>query len=178
MRRTLLLCAVALLIPGLAWGQFVNYGARATSTPTIQNAAYVSGNCLGGFNSVAVGRTQGDSIILNSVMVKSIGGSTPTLTVYLFDSNPTASTCTDRSTFTLNSADSDKLIAAPFALTLAAPTGTTQTFAELTNMARILLTGGSQSSTATTIYYALVSGSSFTPGSTTDLHLDFQLRQD
>lgn len=149
-------------------------GTRVSSTPTVTNNAYSSGNCLGGFNAVTIAAANGQGILLNSVDVKSIGGSTPTVTVYVFDSNPSASTCTDRSTFTLNSADVDKLVAPPFGLTLVAPTGATTTFATQGNMGRMFLAGGSASSGVKTLYYALVSGSSFTPGSTSDIHLTFQ----
>lgn len=143
---------------------------RVVSTPTVQNASYVSGNCVGGFNSVTFQGT-GPINLLNDVRLYSQGGGTETITVYVFDSNPTASTCTDKSTFTLNSADVSKTMMGPFALTLVAPTGTTVSFAGNPNIARIPKSG------TTTLYYALVAGSTFTPATTTDLLVGFQVAQ-
>lgn len=159
-------------------GSVGGQNVRVNSTPTVQNAAYASGNCIGGFNAVTLARVNGGSGILDAVMVKSVGGGGETLTVYLFDANPTASTCTDKSTFTLNAADSDKLIATPFALQLGVPTGTSTTFAELTNMVRMFIAGGSTASGVRTIYYALVSGSTFTPATTTDIRVNIQANLD
>lgn len=145
-------------------------GDRQTSPPTVQNAAYSSGNCVGGFNSVTFQGT-GPISLLNDVSVISQGGGTETLTVYVFDQNPSGSTCTDKSTFTLATADTAKLLMSPFALTLVAPTGATQSFASNPNLARIPKSG------TTTLWYALVAGGSFTPGSTTDLIVGFQVTQ-
>lgn len=145
---------------------------HVASTPTVQNAAYVSGNCIGGFTAVAVALAPGQSGFVINFRVASVGGSTPSLTVYLFSANPSASTCTDRSTFTLNSADIGKLIGNPVSstMTLAAPVGTTTTVGSVDFVPpRPFISGGSLNSGLLTIYYALVSGSSFTPGSTTDL---------
>ncbi len=147
----------------------VNFDKRTTHVPTVQNAAYASGNCVGGFNAVTLTSGTGVAGLLQSLKLVSIGGSTPTITVYIFDSNPSASTCTDKSTFTLNSADVSKIIGAPFALTLVAPTGTTTTFGLQSNLALPFVEGGSSGSGVSTIYYGLVSGSTFTPASTTDL---------
>jgi hypothetical protein len=143
---------------------------RNTSTPTVQNAAYASGNCVGGFNSVTFQGT-GPINFLNDVRVMSQGGGTETLTAYVFDQNPSGSTCTDKSTFTLATADTAKLLLAPFALTLAALTGAPQSFASNPNLARIPKSG------TTTLYYALVAGGTFTPASTTDLIVGFQVVQ-
>lgn len=144
---------------------------RVTNTPTVQNAAYASGNCIGGFQSITVTNYNGQSGFLTNFRVTSVGGSTPTITVYVFDSNPSSSTCTDKSTFTLNAADVDKMVATPVAMTLAAPTGTSVTFGSVDwTPPRPFMAGGSVSSGVKTIYYALVSGSTFTPATTTDLH--------
>jgi len=147
-----------------------SYTDRAISTPTVQAAAYSSGNCVGGFNSVTFQGT-GPINLLNDVRLVSQGGGTETLTVYVFDQNPSGSTCTDKSTFTLATGDTAKLLIAPFALTLAAPTGATQSFASNPNLARIPHSG------STTLWYALVAGGTFTPGSTTDLLVGFQVVQ-
>lgn len=136
---------------------------RLSATPTIQNAAYASGNNIGGLVSLTLPRTA--SGILNAVAVKFVGGATTAITAYFFDANPTGSTFTDKSTFTLATADLDKLILPPQVLTPAVQgIGSTITFAEAANLARMF------KSTAT-IYCAFVSGGTFTPASTTDLHV-------
>lgn len=144
---------------------------QVASDPTVQNASYVSGNCIGGFNAVTVTANNGQSGFVINFRVISIGGSVPAVTLYLFDSNPSASTCTDKSTFTLNSADVDKMLVTPLAATLAVPIGTTTSFAAFDfPSARPFIAGGATNSGVKTIYYALVSGSTFTPAATTDIH--------
>jgi hypothetical protein len=145
-----------------------------SSIPTIQNAAYVLGNCVGGFQAVTVAAYNGQSGLITSFVAASASGVVQSLTIYLFDSNPSASTCTDRSTFTLNVADVGKLINNPTNsnITLLAPTGTADTFGSVDfTPPRPFVAGGSSASGVKTIYYAIVSNSPFTPGSTTDLHV-------
>src|SRR5690348_2072781 len=146
-------------------------------TPTVQNAAYASGNAVGALNTVSVLRSDaGFSGILNNFWIASKSGQTPTITVYIFSANPTGSTVTDKSAFSLANADISKLILAPFALTLAAPTGTTATFAQLSNIGAEF--ANQDSPYTTDIYVALVSGSSFTPGSTSDIVFKLNVSQD
>ena len=162
-----------LTTPGTTNLVSAGFSQQASDTPTVQTAAYASGNCIGGFRSVTVTANNGQSGFITNFRVESIGGATPSVTVYLFDSNPSSSTCTDKSTFTLNSADVDKLLNNPAtgAITLAAPIGTTTTFANVDfNPPRPFIAGGSAASGVKTIYYALVSGSAFTPGTATDIH--------
>lgn len=155
-------------------------GNKVVVIPTVQNSSYSSGNCMGGFQAVQnMAYYPGESVLLNSVDIKSIGGGTETITVYVFDAYPSASVCTDKSTFTLATADTDKLVAPPFALTLVAPTGTSESFASQSNMARIYVGGGNPAVGANptydaNLYFALVSGSTVTPGTTTDLHVTFE----
>ena len=155
------------------------YEFNTTSIPTIQNAAYASGNCMGGFNALTVARTNGGGIILDTFGLRSVGGGTTAIQVYIFNANPSASTCTDKSTFTINSADIDKIIAGgTFQLIPAAVTGTSITFAYQSNMALSTIAGGSSGSGVQTIYYALVSAGTWTPASTTDLHVQVNGIQD
>lgn len=136
---------------------------RLSATPTIQNAAYASGNNIGGLVSLTLPRTA--SGILNAISIKFVGGATTAITAYFFDANPTGSTFTDKSTFTLATADLDKLILSPIVLAPAVQgIGSTITFAEAANLARMF------KSTAT-IYCAFVSGGTFTPATTTDMHV-------
>lgn len=136
---------------------------RLSATPTVQNAAYASGNNIGGLVTLALPRTA--SGILNAISIKFVGGATTAITAYFFDANPTGSTFTDKSTFTLATADLDKLILSPIVLAPAVQgIGSAITFAEATNLARMF------KSTAN-IYCAFVSGGTFTPATTTDMHI-------
>lgn len=144
------------------------YAYQVSSTPTVTASAYASGNCLGGFNSITVAGNNAQSGLLTNFQIFSKTGVLAVATVYLFEANPSSSTCTDHSTFTLNSADLGKLIGNPVSLALAAPAGATPTMAEATfTPPRPFLAGGASSSVKT-IYYALVAGGAFTPGSTTE----------
>jgi hypothetical protein len=154
------------------------FGDRVVGVPAVSTSAYAAGNDVGGLNSLSF-RGSGPVSLVESVAVKSLSGQMPTLTVYLFDSAPQNSTFTDKGSFSLNAStpgtdgivDIDRLIIAPFSVSLAAPTGTTVSFAENANLARIPHAG------TATLYYAMVSGSTFTPGSTTDLRIGVQAVQ-
>ena len=154
--------------PSLALAQ-TGAAPLVTITPTVQNAAYSSGNCVGGFNPIVFSPAASQGGIITNVRVSSVSGQTTGYTVYLFSGNPSSSTCTDKGTFTLATADVSKLIAAPFVLTPAAPTGTTVSFAEVSNLIRP--TGAGAGAGNRTIYEALVANGSVTPGSTTDIQI-------
>lgn len=140
-------------------------------TPTVQNASYTSGQCVGGFRSVTLTSSTSIGGLLQSIGVTSIGGGTESIVVYVFAANPSSSTCTDRGTFTLNAADANNLIGTPISMTLAAPTGTTITAATSGNLAIPFIEGGSSSSGVATIYYAVVAAATFTPATTSDLRV-------
>lgn len=145
------------------------------NTPTTtMSQAYVSGNCIAGFQSITVTDQNGGSGYITNFSVSSASGLTPTITIFMFDANPSGSTCTDHSTFTLASGDYGKLITAPKSVTLSAPSGiTSPTYGGLdAGLAppRPFIAGGSHTSGVKTIYYALVAGSGFTtPATTTDI---------
>jgi hypothetical protein len=137
---------------------------RVTSAPTVANASHTSGQCVGGFNAITVADNNGQTGNILTVDIASEGAVTPQVYVYLFSSNPSASTCTDNSTFTLNAADVSKMIAPPQAVTFVSG-GATRTYASVSfTPPRAFIAGGSLSSGVKTIYYAIVNGtSSFTP---------------
>jgi hypothetical protein len=156
----------------------MSFGDRRVSVPTVTASAYASGNDVGGLNSVSF-QGGGPISLIENFGVKSLSGQTPALTVYLFDSQPQHSTFTDKGTFTLDGStpgtdgvlDIDRLVAEPFALTPAAGTGSSASFAGNANMVRIPHTG------VTTLWYALVVGGAFTPGSTADIRVGIQVVQ-
>lgn len=137
-------------------------GADVADTPTIQNAAYANTNCMGGFQTVALGTSQS---VLSALTLSSKGGLATAKQIYIFSANPTGSTCTDKSTFTLAAADVSKLITT-VSLTPVAPTGTTVTTATASGLGLGIPSGG-------TIYVAVVETTTETPGSTSDLVLSF-----
>jgi len=129
--------------------------------PTIQAAAYASGNAIGGLQTVSFFRTTAQPTgLLNQAAIEWAGGETVAVTEYVFDWNPTSSTCTDKTAFSLAAADAKHLVTSPFTLTGSAPTGATQTFAGTSlNVSAKNLDG-----TATqNLYVCLVSGGAFTP---------------
>lgn len=137
-------------------------GLNVAVTPTIQAAQYVSGNNMGGLQTVTLGTTQS---LLSQVSLMSQGGLATGKVIYLFDANPTGSTFTDKSTFTLATADTSKILAI-FTLTPVAPTGTTRSYAAASNLALAVPAGG-------VIYMAIVETATETPGSTSDLVFNF-----
>ena len=148
--------------------QVGGYNAGVAFTPTVQNAAYSSGNAMGGLQTVSFFRsTTQPSGIFDNFSIASKGGATVAMTIYIFDTNPTASTCTDKSAFALNSADASKLAMTPFVLTPAViGAGTTETFAQLTQSVSVK----NQDGTATAnLYVCIVAGGSVTPATTSDL---------
>jgi hypothetical protein len=161
--------------PGIASVDDVSGQFKAISTPTVQNAAYAASNCIGGFNTLTAARVNGGGILLTNFSVRSVTGITPTIQVYIFDSNPTASTCTDKSTFTLNVADISKVPAGcVFQVALTQPQGSTPSFGAASGInCNMLAAAGTQN-----IYYALVATAAMTPGSTTDLQVSASGIQD
>src|SRR5580658_5909079 len=137
-------------------------GLNVTITPTIQNAQYVSGNNMGGLQTVTFGSTQS---VLNQVTLASQGGLATAKEIYVFAANPTASTFTDKGTFTIATADLSKLVAA-FSLTPTAPARVTYPRADERNMGIGVPSGG-------IVHLAIVETATETPDSTTDL--DFTL---
>lgn len=82
----------------------------ATAAPAVTNGAYASGNSLGTLSSYALARTAAGSGFIQSFWAVSAGGSSPSLDVFFFNAQPTASTCTDKTNFALAVADIGKLV--------------------------------------------------------------------
>lgn len=149
---------------------------QTASTPTVSTNNYVSGNCMGGFNSITLVNNAGGSGYVTNFMVTTNGTAayslTPSVSIYLFDSLP-AGTCTDRGTFLLQTGDLDKLLGGtPTAVTLSIPVGMTQGNANATFSPPLpFIAGGSSGSGLKTIIYALVSGSTVTLSNTTAIHV-------
>jgi len=163
------LAAFFCLAASVAWAQsaVTPGGDKAVSiAPTVQNAAYSASNSLGGLQTLSAFRLSAHSGIFNRLWLGSKGGSTVAMTVYVFDANPTNSTCTDKTAFSLASADLAKLAFAPFVITPAAPQGATQTVGEFSTVASL---ANADSPQTTNIYLCIVANASVTPASTSDI---------
>ena len=149
---------------------------QVASTPTIQAAAYAINNCIGGFNAVTVTNYTGQSAFLTHVRAVSLGGTAYQLMGYIFDSNPTSSTCTDKGTFSLVGADVDKVIATIPAQTRAVLGGSvsTPTAVEINfTPPKPFAAGGSSPSGVSTLWYGFQLAAAATPTAVGDLHLRF-----
>lgn len=167
--------AIGSLQPATGASTQPGFAQQVPATLTITTShSYVVGNCFGGFNSLSVVNTNQEAGSLQELRVTSIAGVVEGLTAYVFSSNPSSSTCTDASTFTLNSADIDKLITTR-AFTLSAPTGATPTMAEV-DFDRSL--PFQPASSTKTVYVALVVNTAFTSaGSASDNHVSLGIAQ-
>ncbi len=138
----------------------LNVGPVVT-IPTIQAAAYASGNNIGGKQTVSFFRnTTQPSATLSQFMLGWAGVETTPITVYIFSKNPVNSTFTDKGAFTLAAADAQYLVTPPFTLTAAAATGSTQTFA---SQSLSLSVKNQDTSVSTNLYVALAIGGAVTP---------------
>lgn len=133
----------------------------APVVPTIQAAAYASGNVIGGKQTVSIFRTTAQpSATLSQFLLGWAGTETVPVTVYLFSRNPTNSTITDKAAFVLAAADAQYLATAPFTLTASASPGSTQTVAA---QSLSLSVQNRDSSVTQNLYAVMVVGSSVTP---------------
>lgn len=133
-----------------------------STTPTVTNASYVAGKCMGGLQTVAVARATGIGGILNKIVYTSKAGSTSAITFYVFKSSPTTS-CADTATFTLNSADLSLLVGV-WAISPAVIPNQTQSYAELANLGASFVPSGNSN-----VYVYVVSNATQTPSTTSDI---------
>lgn len=142
---------------------------RYDATPGVQAAQYVSGNDIGGLVAFTLDRTA--SGLLQSVGLQFVGGAATAINATCFDANPTASTFTDKSTFTIAAADEAKRInKSLFSLTPVAQTGDSVTAASVDNYAQPF-------NSTPTIWCAFVSTGTFTPASITDMRANIKIGQ-
>lgn len=149
----------------------MNTGNVAVSvTPTVQNAAYSSGNVMGGLLTVPFFVSDAlPSGVIDTIAIYSKGGSTVAMTIYVFDTLPAASTFTDKSAMSLNAADVAKLAMPPFVLTPAVVgAGTTVSSASLVQATSVR---NKDTTPSQNLYVAIVAGGSVTPASVSDLVL-------
>ena len=156
-------------------GNVGGYDNDVATTPTVQASGYVASNCMGGKQTISIFRTTAlPEGILNWLSITSASGNTAAMTAYIFKTNPTNSTCTDKGTFTLATADLPKLIAA-VVLSPTVPQGATAAVAQ---QPLGLSVQNGDSGQTTNLYVMLVANASVTPGSASDLTFILSLSQD
>lgn len=132
-------------------------GALATQvlSPTVQTAAYGSGNNVGGLlQFTASARDPVDTGFVSGLAITMLDAQSLTLDVWVFDANPTASTFTDRGAFTVADADRAKVVDI---IHISDCTGTAPTVCKMTAFpSGYKLTGQ-------TLYLAFMTRSAFTP---------------
>lgn len=86
---------------------------RVTAAQTITaSSAYSPGNAVGGLITFTnASRASGSGGIIQTVVIRDKAGQAGTYNLFLFDANPTATTVTDKSAVTINTADLAKVIA-------------------------------------------------------------------
>jgi hypothetical protein len=131
--------------------------------PTVDAGAYAAGDALGGLQTVAFG----SSGQLQSVFASSASGLTVPLWFYIWEAEPTATTCTNNAPFVASETDRPALIAAPFSLVPVSPGAfDTRSFA-----ANTFLISDFESAP---LYVCIVAGAAVTPASTTGYKINLQ----
>ena len=148
------------------------YEFNTSVLPTVQNAAYAAGQSLGGLQTISIGSTNGLSGILTQIRVASKGGSTVGMVAYVWDKNPTNTTCTDKTNFVASQTDDQRLINVPILLSpaLSVSAQDTSTRAQQGNLTANFV----NSSSNTDLYLCLLANAAVTPATTTDLRINIQ----
>lgn len=159
---------------GLVSGTLVGGMEFNTSViPTVQNGSYTAGQSLGGLQTISIGTTNSLTGILDQIGVASTGGATTGIVIYVWDKNPTGTTCTDKTNFVKSQTDNQHLITgAPILLTpaLVVSSQDAATYAAATNLTDNFV----NSSTNTSLYLCALTNATVTPGTTTDLRFNIQ----
>lgn len=162
-----------------------SYNAQVVTAPTVTAASYTNANAsVGGLQTIPLFRTTTQpTALLEQVSVSFSSGSviTPTITVYIFNHNPTASTCTDTVAFTLGAADAPYLVTAPFTITPAVTTVSTISIGSSSTPQLPMSVKNLDSPTATQNLYecfVVATASTLTPGATTAMSVTNSLIPD
>jgi hypothetical protein len=164
---------LCLIAAALIWGTSASAQTGALNNgallmPMLQAAPYAAGNSLGGLQILEFFRTvQIPSGILNSLMIASRSGSTTSMTVFIFDARPAASTCVDNEPFALAAGDVSKLAGAPIVVVPAAiGVGTSATFGQAALSVSIR---NQDTPPGLNLYVCVLAGEPMTPASPSDL---------
>jgi len=88
------------------------YTFNTATTPTVTNGAYSAGDIMGGLLSFDICPASGVGVIVQNAVFAFKAAVTPSLQLVLFNANPSATTTTDNAAYSLNVADTGKVIAA------------------------------------------------------------------
>lgn len=148
------------------------YEFNTSVIPTVQNAAYAAGQSLGGLQTISIGSTNGLTGILDQIQIASNGGSTVAVVIYVWDKNPAATTCTDKSNFVGSQTDNEHLVGNPVLLTpaLSVSAQDTSTRAQASNLTDNFV----NSSSNTDLYICILANAAVTPATTSDYRLNIQ----
>lgn len=165
-------CTTGALLTESAGGLSGGYEFNASATPTVQNASYSAGQSLGGLQTISIGATNSLTGILTQIQLSSKGGSVVASVIYVWQKNPTGTTCTDRANFVASATDNQALIVQPQLLTpsVVLSAQDTFTYAAATNLIAPFANG----STNTSLYVCIVANGTVTPGTTSDLRVNIQ----
>lgn len=96
--------------PGTTNKVVTDVASTVSNSPTLTTgSAYASGNSLGGLQTFS-GVTGTGGGWIQTISAASLVGSTHEIDVFVFNANPTGSTCTDKTAFALAQADFSKLV--------------------------------------------------------------------
>jgi hypothetical protein len=147
------------------------YDISVPIVPIVQNGSYSAGNALGGLQTIPIFRGKiFPSGVWNGIWAAWKGGNTTGVTIYVFDTQPSAgTTCTDKTALTLAAADIAKLAFAPINITaMSAFQGSTFAIAESIQVRSIR---NGDSPLTNNIYVCAVVNGTVTPSSTADFVL-------
>jgi hypothetical protein len=146
---------------------------QLSATPTMQAAAYVTGNVIGGLISLANAVRAPGSGLIQSVTVTFQSGVEPSLDIVFFDGNPTNSTITDKTAIALAAADLGSVAAVAHLSDWTLLAASTMAFGQAQTITQpFAIPSG------TTLYAAVVSRSSVTLGATNDMQISVNILQD
>lgn len=115
LRWLVALAALSFSAPALAVVPINTVGGyivtQTIAPPVTASSAYASGNAVGTLMLMPTAtRETGGSALVQSALVYSKSAQTAQVDLFLFKSNPTASTCADKTAFSLAAADFDKVV--------------------------------------------------------------------
>lgn len=146
---------------------------RKSPTWTVQTAAYSSGNSLGGLLTIPIALFNGESGFLTNLRITDKHADTaPTMTVFVFDSNPTgvgSFACTDKAAFVNDPGVIHYQVFTPQNVTLSVPTGATYSYTSIDLSPPRPFT---VASTTKNLYACVVVQGSLTPNAASDFYMD------
>jgi len=94
------------------------YGFDVAVTPTVTSGSYSAGDIMGALMTFTISRANDEPVVIMGAQVACKADVAPTLTLVLFNADPTSTPKTDNAAWSLNAADAFKVIATiPFGST-------------------------------------------------------------